>query len=95
MEAFGAGFLPALAMPPCGTPLLASVLSYVAYKGSIIYGATLLLLYGIGWGVPIVLVGTAAGQLTAKVEKAGYGFWAERISGTALLVLGLFLVWKA
>jgi cytochrome c-type biogenesis protein len=95
LGAFGAGLLLALALTPCGTPVLASVLSYVAYKGSIIFGATLLLLYGIGWSVPLVVVGTAAGQLTARLEKAGYGIWTERISGAALLTLGLFLVWRA
>lgn len=95
LGAFGAGVLMALVLTPCGTPVLASVLSYVAYRGNIIYGAALLLLYGIGWGVPMVLVGTAAGQLTTRLEKAGYGLWAERITGTALLALGLFLVWRA
>ena len=93
--AFGAGVLLAVALTPCGTPVLASVLSYVVYKGSIIYGAALLLLYGIGWGVPMAIVGTAAGQLTGKLEKAGYGLWTERVSGTALLALGLFLIWRA
>lgn len=95
LGAFGAGVLLALALTPCGTPVLASVLSYVAYRASIIYGAALLLLYGIGWSIPMVLVGTVAGQLTAKLEKAGYGLWADRISGTALLALGLFLLWRA
>lgn len=95
LGAFGAGILLALVLTPCGTPVLASVLSYVVYKGSIIYGATLLLLYGIGWGVPMAIVGTAAEQLTGKLEKAGYGLWTERISGTALLALGLFLIWRA
>jgi len=93
--AFGVGFLLALVLTPCGTPVLASVLSYVVYKGSFVYGAALLLLYGLGWGIPVMVVGTAAGHLTARLEKAGYGFWAERISGTALLALGLFLVWRA
>lgn len=95
LGAFGVGFLLALALTPCGTPVLASVLSYVVYNGSIVYGATLLLLYGLGWGIPVMLVGTAAGHLTTRLEKAGYGLWAERISGTALLALGLFLVWRA
>lgn len=95
LGAFGAGVLLALALTPCATPVLASVLSYVAYRASIIYGAALLLLYGIGWSIPMVLVGTVAGQLTTKLEKAGYGLWAERISGTALLALGLFLLWRA
>lgn len=93
--AFGGGFLLSLALTPCGTPVLASVLSYVAYKGSVIDGVTLLFLYGIGSGLPMVLVGAMAGQLTTRLEKAGYGLWAERISGTALLALGLFLTWKA
>lgn len=93
--AFGVGFLLALALTPCGTPVLASVLSYVVYKGSFVYGAGLLLLYGLGWGIPVMVVGTAAGQLTTRLEKAGYGAWAERISGIALLTLGLFLIWRA
>lgn len=91
----GSGFLLSLALTPCGTPVLASVLSYVAYKASVVYRAILLFFYGIGSGVPVVLVGTTAGKLTAKLERAGYGLWAERISGTALLILGLFLIWRA
>lgn len=92
---FGAGFLLSLALTPCGTPVLASVLSYVAYKASVVYGAILLFFYGVGSGLPAVLVGTTARKLTAKLERAGYGLWTERISGTALLILGLFLVWRA
>ena len=93
--AFGTGFLLSLALTPCGAPVLASVLSYAAYKASIVYGAILLFLYGLGSGVPVVLVGTTAGKITTRLERAGYGLWTERISGAALLVLGLFLIWRA
>ncbi len=93
--AYCAGFLLSLALTPCGTPVLASVLSYVAYKGRIVYGAILLFLYGVGSGVPVVLVGTVAGQMTMRLGRAGYGLWLERTSGAALVALGLFLVWKA
>ncbi len=92
---FGGGFLLSLALTPCGTPVLASVLSYAAYKGNVIHGAILLFFYGVGSGLPAVLVGTMAGQLTARLDKVGYGLWAERISGTALLALGFFLLWRA
>ena len=95
MGAFGAGFLLSLALTPCGTPVLASVLSYAAYKASIVQGAIVLFAYGVGSAIPVVLVGTTAGRLTSKLEKSGYSLWAERISGTALLTLGLFLVWRA
>lgn len=92
---FCGGFLLALALSPCGTPVLASVLSYVAYKATVVYGALLLFLYGIGSAIPVVLVGATTGRLTAQLEESGYGLWAERISGTALLALGLFLIWRA
>ncbi len=95
LGAFGAGFLLALALTPCGTPVLASVLSYVAYKGNVLQGAVLLFLYGIGSGVPVVVVGTTARGVSRKLEEAGYGLWAERSSGAALLTLGLFLIWRA
>src|SRR5215469_7038472 len=37
-SAFGMGFLLSLVIGPCGTPLLASVLSYAAYQGQTLYG---------------------------------------------------------
>lgn len=95
LGAFGAGFLISLALTPCATPVLASVLAYVAYKGSVATGAILLFLYGVGSGLPVVLVSSTANQLLTKVEKAGYGLWTERITGSALAALGLFLIWKA
>jgi len=72
---FGAGFLLSLALTPCGTPVLASILSYVAYNGKVGHGAIPLFLYGFGSGLPMVLVGTTAGQLMSKLEKVGYGLW--------------------
>lgn len=95
LSAFGAGFLLSLALTPCGTPVLASVLAYAAYKGTVAYAAVLLFLYGVGSGVPIVLVGTAADRLMSTLAKAGYGLWTERITGGALVTLALFLLWQA
>ncbi len=92
---FGAGLLLSLAVTPCGTPVLASLLSYVAYKGGVVCGAMLLFLYGCGTATPPLLVGTAAGRLNARLERAGYALWSERISGIAMLALGLYLIWRA
>lgn len=93
--AFGCGFLMSVAVSPCSTPVLASVLSYVAYKGSALYGAVLLFVYGIGVAMPLFLVGTAFNTLTRGLDKHGYRRWGDNISGTALIALGLYLVWKA
>lgn len=95
LDAFGSGFLLSLALTPCGTPVLASVLAYAAYKSTVAYAAVLLFMYGVGSGVPVVLVGTTAHRLMVKLERAGYGLWTERITGSALLMLALFLFWRA
>ncbi|WP_290997284.1 cytochrome c biogenesis protein CcdA [Hyphomicrobium sp.] len=42
--AFGTGFLLSPVLGPCGTPILAAVLSYAAYQGQMLYGALLLFL---------------------------------------------------
>lgn len=95
LGSLGAGFLLSLALTPCGTPLLASVLAYVAYKGSVLRGAILLFLYGIGAAIPLVVVGTTADRFKMNLEKSGYRLWTGRITGGATITLGLFLLWKA
>ena len=86
--AFGGGFLLSLVIAPCGTPVLASVLSYAAYERRVPYGALLLSLYGFGTGLPVLLVGTAAGRLAQKLERKGYRLWVDRATGVLLLGSG-------
>lgn len=38
-----------------------------AVKGSIVFGALLLFAYGIGNGLPLLVVGTAAGEATKRL----------------------------
>ncbi len=93
--AFGTGFALSLVIGPCGTPLLAAVLSYAAYKGGLIYGALLLFLYGIGAGTPMLLVGVFAGHITQKMELAGLKHWVDGAAGVFLILLGFYLLWIA
>jgi cytochrome c-type biogenesis protein len=92
--AFGTGFLLSLIIGPCGTPVLASVLSYAAFKQSFIYGGLLLFLYGLGTGLPLVLVGTAAGGLLKRFDCSRYGRLIDPIIGSSLLLLGFYLLWR-
>ncbi len=95
LGAFGCGLLMSAAVTPCSTPILASVLSYVAYRGNAVYGALLLFLYGVGVGMPLFLVGAATSSAVRRLGKFAFQNWGERVSGTALVALGLYLVWKA
>jgi len=93
--AFSTGFLLSLIIGPCSTPIFASVLSYAAYQDKVAYSALLLFIYGVGAGMPLLLVGTAAGGLAQRLEAAGRSGWVDHISGILLLGLGLYLLWIA
>ena len=92
--AFGTGLLMALIIGPFGTPVLASVLSFAAYQQSFLYGGVLLFLYGIGNGVPVMLVGTAAGGVLRRFEGSRFEHWLDPILGGLLILLGFYLLWK-
>lgn len=92
--AFGTGLLLSLIIGPCGTPVLASVLSFAAYKQSFIYGGLLLFLYGIGNGLPLMLVGTAAGNALKRLDCSRYGNRIDAVVGGLLILLGFYLLWR-
>jgi len=93
--AFIAGMLLSLVLAPCGTPILASVLSYAAYDGSVPYGGALLFVYGIGAGVPIAVAAFIAGGAATRLGKGTWQPWVNRIAGAALIGIGFYLAWTA
>lgn len=95
LGSFASGLLLSLVLAPCGTPVLASVLSFAAHEQSVVYGGALLLAYGLGVGVPILVLGTAAGTLARRLDRLGWRAWVDRGAGLALLALGLYLLWTA
>ncbi|WP_428265854.1 cytochrome c biogenesis CcdA family protein [Haliangium sp.] len=92
---FLAGLALSFVLAPCGTPVLASVLTYAAYQGSVVYGAILLFLFGLGAGIPVLLIGTVAGGLGTRLDWAGFQRWVDRVTGVLLLGVGFYLLWSA
>lgn len=95
LGAYASGLLLSLVIGPCGTPGLAAILSYAAYRGSVLFAALLLFLYGLGNGVPLVLAGTASGRITAWLSRFGWRLWMERAAGVLMVGVGFFLLWQA
>lgn len=93
--AFGTGLLLSLVIGPCGTPVLAAVLSYAALSQNVAYGAALLFLFGIGAGLPVLAVGTAAGTAMTRLSAGRFGRWLDPALGVSLILLGLYLLWRA
>jgi cytochrome c-type biogenesis protein len=95
MGAFTSGLFLSLVISPCGTPVVAAILAYAAIRGSLTFAAGLLFLYGLGNGVPLLLVGTAAGGIARRLNQTGWTRWVERGAGLAMIGLGFMLLWTA
>lgn len=92
---FFTGLALSLVFAPCGSPVLAAILSYAGYQGRLLYGALLMFLYGVGIGIPILLIGTGASRLSRRFAGAAWHGWINRTAGVVLLVLGFYLLWTA
>lgn len=79
----------------CATPALAAILTLVMSKGAVAYGASLLLVYGLGRGMPIVLFGTFAGLVKLMPRMMQWTARLERFSGLILIATGLYFLWIA
>ena len=90
-----AGALFGLVIAPCATPVLAGLLAYVASTGDPALGGLLLFIYGLGLGVPILLIGTAAASAVTRLATERARRTAEHLTGAVLVALGLYLVWIA
>jgi cytochrome c biogenesis protein CcdA len=93
--AFLAGLLLSVVIGSCGTPVLASILSYAAHKGTLFFGAALLFVYGLGNGLPLLLAGAGAGALAHRAARSEWQRWAQRAAGVVLVGLGFYLILAA
>lgn len=79
----------------CAKPVLAAILIYAMAEGAIAYDALLLVIYALGCGVPIVIVGTFAGALKGFLAFGRWTSVLEKVSGVIIIGVGLYLVWLA
>lgn len=90
-----AGALFGLVIAPRATPVLAGLLAYVASTGDPVRGGLLLFVYGLGLGIPILLIGTAAASLVTRLATERARRVAEQLTGAVMVGLSLYLVWIA
>ena len=83
-----AGLAFGLAATPCTTPVLAVLLTWMAQSGRPLTGMLLLIAFGAGQVVPLVVAGTAAASLPTLLGLRRIGQWIPPISGVVLLTTG-------
>ncbi|XP_050942729.1 cytochrome c-type biogenesis ccda-like chloroplastic protein isoform X3 [Cucumis melo] len=90
VQAYLAGLTFALAASPCSTPVLATLLGYVATSKDPVIGGSLLLTYTTGYVVPLLLAASFAGALQSLLSFRKFSSWINPISGALLLSGGVY-----
>jgi cytochrome c-type biogenesis protein len=73
LRTFFLGGSSALVASPCATPVLTSILGYVAKTQNPVVGMLLLLGYTLGYSTPLLLVAASGGQALANLKGEAYG----------------------
>ncbi|HIK26299.1 MAG: cytochrome c biogenesis protein CcdA [Thermosynechococcus sp. Uc] len=90
LQAYTLGATFGLVAAPCSTPVLATLLAWVATTQKLGVGAGLLLAYTSGYVVPLILVGAFSGVLQKLLALRQWSSWITTLSGLLLIAFGVF-----
>lgn len=89
------GVFGAIFMGTCGISFLMPVLTVALEKGNVLFGTTLLFIYGLGHGLPLIVLGTVTGVATVWLRKAQSAKkYVDIVIGIALIGAGLYYLWQ-
>ncbi|MGA7075202.1 MAG: cytochrome c biogenesis CcdA family protein [Halobacteriota archaeon] len=76
---------------PCTGPVLATILTWVAANGDVVTGGLLLLVYSLGFAVPMLAIAYSARLSSSLVGKSSKTIWIKRVAGVVLIAVGVYL----
>jgi thiol:disulfide interchange protein DsbD len=94
---FGVFFMGALAgliVGPCTAPVLATLLVYVGTRQNMLYGFTLLFMFGYGVGFLFILLGTFTGLLAYMPKSGAWLETVKKVFGWLLILAAEYLFIK-
>ncbi|TCT15656.1 cytochrome c-type biogenesis protein [Natranaerovirga pectinivora] len=74
---------------PCSIPFIISLLTLVMIRGSVLYGAIILFLFGLGHSLIFILFGAFSTFFISFGEKYKYNKLVFKILGIVLIILGI------
>jgi cytochrome c biogenesis protein CcdA len=95
--AFLLGLLFGVVLAPCATPVLVILLALVAMKGQALYGALLLLTFGVGKSIIVVVAGTFTGIVDGLAQSKGAASLSRLLrmgSGVLIILVGLYVLYQ-
>jgi cytochrome c-type biogenesis protein len=91
LRTFFLGGSSALVASPCATPVLTSILAFVASSKSPLLGAALLFGYTLGYSTPLLLVASTGGQALAKLRQSNSGIYGKIAPWVTPFTAGILL----
>lgn len=80
---------------PCTTPVLTTILSFIAAEQSIVFGGLLMFFFALGLGTILVVIGTFTGAMKLLPKSGGWLDHVKLISGLLILALSQYFMFKA
>ena len=95
LGAFILGLLFGVISTPCAVPILAVLLTFIAQKGSVLYGGGLLLTYALGHCTLVLVGGISMGAMKGLLNNKGWAhanLWLRRAAGALIILVGGYVI---
>ncbi len=89
------GLVSGLVAAPCTAAILGALLTYVATTRNVVFGASLLFTFALGFGTVLLLVGTFTGVVTALPRSEKVMLTVQKIFTVIMILLGEYFVFRA
>jgi len=79
----------------CTFGFIAPILAIITVQGKIATGVLLIILFGIGHCLPIVVAGSSAAAVQKLLENSTWhnaSFWFRRIAGSTIILMGIYFI---
>jgi thiol:disulfide interchange protein DsbD len=78
---------------PCLTPVLGSILFYLAAKKNVVYGVSLLFCFAYGMGLVLILIGVFSAALLRLPKSGKWMSYVQKISAVVLIAMGGYFIY--
>ncbi len=95
LSVFCMGGVAALIAGPCTTPVLGSLLGFVALRQNVVFGVSMLFVFSLGLGALLIIVGTFAGVLSALPKSGAWMVGIKKCFGVLMIIIAQFFILKA
>jgi len=95
LTAFLFGGVSAIIAGPCTTPVLGTLLAFVASRQNVLLGVSMLFLFAFGMGSLLLIVGTFTGLLSTIPRSGAWMVTIKKAFGFLMIGLGEYFILKA